>query len=185
MVQHADIDHTGIPGVGGAPDAADVTIADAGGYFTGTDVEAALQELGADQGTIQTFTPTWVGSSVNPTLGDGTITGHYQKIADKCYLFCIMLTYGSTSAAGTGFYSFGNLPFTVKTTSPAEQVVRAQIRDTGTTRFTASAILAAGGTAVTQVIVGDATGSRQFSGTVPITLAAGDTCIIEGTVFTD
>jgi hypothetical protein len=34
-----------IPG-GGA--AADITIADAGGYFTGTDVEAALQELGAD-----------------------------------------------------------------------------------------------------------------------------------------
>lgn len=36
--------------VGGVPTAADVAIADAGGYFTGTDVEAALQELGAGGG---------------------------------------------------------------------------------------------------------------------------------------
>lgn len=35
-----------VPGVGSAA-AEDVTITDAGGYFTGTDVEAALQELGA------------------------------------------------------------------------------------------------------------------------------------------
>ena len=34
----------------GASAAADVTIADAGGYFTGTDVETALQELGAAGG---------------------------------------------------------------------------------------------------------------------------------------
>jgi hypothetical protein len=39
-----------IPGLGGAISvvAADVGITDTGGYFTGTDVEAALQEIGAD-----------------------------------------------------------------------------------------------------------------------------------------
>jgi hypothetical protein len=41
-----------------AHDASAVSIVDAGGYFTGTDVEAALQELGADGG-----------------LGDVTLTG--------------------------------------------------------------------------------------------------------------
>lgn len=35
-------------GAGGPTDAEDVSIADAGGYYTGTDVEAALQEVGAD-----------------------------------------------------------------------------------------------------------------------------------------
>ena len=50
-VQHSDIDHTGITGVGGGAVAAeDVTITDTGAYFTGTDVEAALQELGASGG---------------------------------------------------------------------------------------------------------------------------------------
>lgn len=49
MGQHADIDHTGLTGVG-ASAAADVGITDSGGYFTGTDVEAALQELGAGGG---------------------------------------------------------------------------------------------------------------------------------------
>jgi NAD(P)H-dependent flavin oxidoreductase YrpB (nitropropane dioxygenase family) len=40
---------TEAPSTGGADDqtAAEVPITDAGGYFTGTDVEAALQELGA------------------------------------------------------------------------------------------------------------------------------------------
>jgi hypothetical protein len=37
-------DHSGTPG---AVDAEDVAITDVGGYFTGTDVEAALQEIGA------------------------------------------------------------------------------------------------------------------------------------------
>lgn len=134
---------------------------------------------------IATFTPTWTGSGSNPSLGDGTLTGHWQKIADKLHWFTIYLAYGSTSSAGTGFYSFGNLPFTVKSTSPAEQVVAAQIRDSGTARFTATGILSAGATTVGQIIVGDATGARQFSGTVPITLATGDTCIVEGIVATD
>lgn len=35
-----------------AGDAADISIADAGGYFTGTDVEDALQELGAGGGAV-------------------------------------------------------------------------------------------------------------------------------------
>lgn len=48
-IQHADIDHSGLTGVG-ASAAADVSITDSGGYFTGTDVEAALQELGAGGG---------------------------------------------------------------------------------------------------------------------------------------
>jgi hypothetical protein len=62
MVQHSSIDHTGITGVGvgdasahiadatDAHDASAISIVDAGTYFTGTDVEAALQELGAGGG---------------------------------------------------------------------------------------------------------------------------------------
>lgn len=37
--------------------AAAVSIADAGGYYTGTDVEAALQEVGADITTLQNSSP--------------------------------------------------------------------------------------------------------------------------------
>ena len=42
-------------GGGGAVAAADVTIADAGGYYTGTDVEAALQEVGAALDAVPTL----------------------------------------------------------------------------------------------------------------------------------
>lgn len=49
-------------------DAGDIPITDAGGYFTGTDVEAALQELGAGGGGS--------GSSV-PYLDQATLDGTY------------------------------------------------------------------------------------------------------------
>jgi len=39
-------------GSGGASAAEDVTVADAGGYFTGTNVEDVLQEVGADVGSL-------------------------------------------------------------------------------------------------------------------------------------
>ena len=57
-----------------------VTIVDAGGYYTSTDVEGALQELGVSIGSL----PTWVGSTNVTTLGTVT-TGvwHGTAIGDS------------------------------------------------------------------------------------------------------
>jgi hypothetical protein len=62
-----------IPGLGGAISvvAADVGITDAGGYFTGTDVEAALQELGAAVGGA----------------GTGDVVGPASAVADRVVFF--------------------------------------------------------------------------------------------------
>jgi hypothetical protein len=93
MTDHADIDHTGLTGVG-ASAAADVSITDSGGYFTGTDVEAALQELGAGGGgggggTTQAYVGyNTVGGSVE-TL---TTNRQYMKqivLANDCLLTSI------------------------------------------------------------------------------------------------
>lgn len=67
---------TNITEVGTVSAAEDVTIADAGGYFTGTDVEAALQELGADisSGSGGHFELLMTGSSPPEPLEDGTGT---------------------------------------------------------------------------------------------------------------
>jgi len=170
----------------GADAGAKLTVGSNGKLLSANSAQSTgLEWIDPTDGVIGTFTPTWTGSGSNPSLGDGTLTGHYQKISSKLYWFSIMLVYGTTSTAGTGFYIFGNLPFTVKSTTPVEQIVAANVRDSGTTRFACTAVLNAGSTSVNQVTVGDATGARQFSGTVPITLTSGDSCSITGIVATD
>jgi hypothetical protein len=135
---------------------------------------------------VATFSPTWTGSGGNPTVGNATLTGHWQKIADKLVWFCITLTYGSTSTTGTGTWNFGNFPFTVKSTSPGEQTVTCNVRDAGTTRFAGNANMTAGTTTTNICTIAENAGaSRALSATSPITWATGDQVFIEGVVATD
>jgi hypothetical protein len=85
-------------GGGGAVAAEDVSIADAGGYFTGTDVEAALQELGADVAAAATkrgalivlaagYTPSATGADTveipvpySPTNGTTSLTWNVRRL---------------------------------------------------------------------------------------------------------
>jgi len=52
------------------------------------------------------FTPTWTASSVNPTLGNGTLNGRYFQLAPKAIFVRIDLAIGSTTSGGGGTYSF-------------------------------------------------------------------------------
>src|SRR5574338_1026425 len=105
MADHDTHDHTGVPGVG-ASAAADVSITDSGGYFTGTDVEAALQELGAGGGGGGGLTQAYVGyntvggTSVAPTDYDHVV----QKItlANDCLLASIDVYIKNNSAGNAG-----------------------------------------------------------------------------------
>lgn len=63
-------------GSGGELTAADIPIVDAGGYYTGTDVEAALQEVGDDlSGVIS------ASGNAKTGAGSGTLTGSYSTMA--------------------------------------------------------------------------------------------------------
>jgi hypothetical protein len=50
-----------------------------------------------------TYTPSWTASSVNPAIGNGTISGRYFAIG-KLVIAEIILTPGSTTTFGTGDY---------------------------------------------------------------------------------
>jgi hypothetical protein len=77
-------------------------------------------------GELLTYTPTWASAATQPSLGNGTITGHYMKIGNL-YIVKIKLTMGSTTTYGSGAYQF-SLP------SSALHVMFGQTRagDTGT-----------------------------------------------------
>lgn len=60
-------------------------------------------------GAWQTYTPVWTASGTNPSLGNGTLVGRYQKIG-RTVVCHINLTPGSTTTFGTQGYSL-TIPF--------------------------------------------------------------------------
>lgn len=54
---------------------------------------------------LRPYTPTWTASSVNPSLGNGVLTGTYSRV-NKLITVQISLTFGSTTTTGTGDWAF-------------------------------------------------------------------------------
>lgn len=52
------------------------------------------------------YTPTWLASTTNPTIGNGTITGTFSMIG-KMLTVNITVTVGSTTSIGSGVYKWG------------------------------------------------------------------------------
>lgn len=61
------------------------------------------------------YTPTWVASTTNPTVGNGSIVGRYFALG-KLIFASIRINFGSTTNSGVGNYMFG-LPVTSATIS--------------------------------------------------------------------
>jgi hypothetical protein len=72
------------------------------GTVAAVDLASSVGNFGA----WTAYTPTWTGNTTNPAIGNGTIVGAYQKTG-RTVSFRILLTAGSTTTFGTGFYSFG------------------------------------------------------------------------------
>ena len=66
------------------------------------------QLLGVDVGRdnkVQSYTPTWSSSGVQPSIGTGTLTGCWAKRGDLV-LVSIIFVAGATTNFGTGGWSF-------------------------------------------------------------------------------
>jgi hypothetical protein len=56
-------------------------------------------------GRLISYTPEITGSTTDPTLGDGTLTGHYTRIGNFVNAWIYWL-FGSTTDKGSGTYIF-------------------------------------------------------------------------------
>ncbi|MEU6768501.1 hypothetical protein ABZ916_39085 [Streptomyces sp. NPDC046853] len=66
----------------------------------------AMGRLATTAGTAWTaYTPTWTASTTNPTLGNGTLIGRYQRVG-RTITVHINLTVGASTSVGSGDYSF-------------------------------------------------------------------------------
>lgn len=118
------------------------------------------------------YTPTWTASSVNPTLGNGTLVGSYVK-AGRLVIGDIRLTIGSTTTVGTGSYSFG-LPFAQ--TNTHKNIGDAEILDLSIPTPYMRHVFANGAQTVALVVEA---GTPQAGAASPVVPAAGDIYAIQ------
>lgn len=140
------------------------------------DLRDALKAVG-DPWT--SYTPTWTAASVNPAIGDGTLTGKYVA-AGKLIHFRIVITMGGTTTYGTGQW-FLTLPVAPVGTLGRAQFV-ASFYDSGTADRTGVATWVAGSTRLDLHFLQTAGSAMAgVSATVPHTWATGDQLVVSGT----
>ena len=134
------------------------------------------------------FTPSWVSSGTQPTIGNGSLSGSWHRKGDR-YIVDIALTIGSTTTLGTGYYTFP-MPVAPITATPQLGYTRL-LNSSEASTATGRIIFDASNTPYIQydgftVLVGSDTvaypqGSVQA--TLPWVWAAGDSIIIQPHCF--
>lgn len=128
-----------------------------------------------EQGSPITYTPTWTAASVNPAIGDGTLTGRYVQRGKTCWVE-LNLVAGGTTTFGTGTYSWA-LPLTA---ADADKVrLAGEILDSGTALWSAWS-RGTGGTTSTVLVGSGGSTTASASPTVPMTWAASDYLRVAG-----
>ncbi len=119
-------------GIGGRPfhRLGNVTVANGAtsinaGNIADTRANAAVGRVSIAPGSVGTaalaseswapYTPTWTGSTTNPTLGNGTLAAEYYKVG-RLVTVRLVLVIGSTTSIGSGRWCF-SLPIPPKTSN--------------------------------------------------------------------
>ena len=124
----------------------------------------------ANEGNPTSYTPTWSADSVNPAIGNGTLTGSYQRIGNIVN-YVIALTTGTTTTYGTGAWFF-SLPFAPIVSG-----------STGTATINLISMGQTTPTIASNSNIYVLTSSGKVSSTVPITWNSGETLYISGSYF--
>lgn len=123
--------------------------------------------------TWSSYTPSWTASSVNPTLGNGSIQGRYLQIG-KLVHFQLSISMGSTTTFGTGTYAF-SLP--TSAASGVTMIGDGRLFDSGTN---SRLVLARKETSTTFALYQDQNTGNGIGPTVPFTFAANDLIEVQG-----
>lgn len=135
----------------------------------------------------QIYTPTWTGQTTNPALGDGSIIGEYF-VMGKLVTVHVLLTIGSTTTLGTGYWLFGLPPgYPVKNNGRTYMGIT-QCRDAGTNSYPrmAQAAYSLGATVVRNFVQLDsATNVSSLDATTPFGWGNADSITFQITYETE
>ena len=116
-----------------------------------------------------TYTPTWAGGS--PSIGNGTLTGRYQRIGKRISVQIVLIGGSTTNWGGATAWTF-SLPVTAASDT-VYYVGIAHILDSGTGFHTGVALISPGGSTLNLNPSTAGTGGN-FASTTPITWATND-----------
>ena len=128
-----------------------------------------------------TYTPTWTAETANPAIGNGTLTGKYEKIGRKIE-FKIRLIFGSTTTAGTGSWRF-TLPVNAESTTFLPNLTILVEDYSASVTYGGNAALLSVGVIVPTCYYVSGTEVRRSSitGTYPFTWTTSDYILVSGT----
>lgn len=132
---------------------------------------SAWKKLLASPGAWTVYTPAWTGSTTNPAIVNGTLTGRYIKL-DRTVHCEIYVSAGSTTTFGAGTYGFG-VPF-VKANAVTESVGSARFSSGST--YIGQCSLAPNSSSVSATFPSSATPATaaNMTPTLPATFASGN-----------
>lgn len=139
---------------------------------TAAELNAITTDIVSSLGAWTAYSPSWTSLGTQPSLGNGTLTGAYQKIG-RTVLFKISLTAGGTTTFGTNVYLF-SLPFASADPGLSPHGT-ACIQDSSAGQFNRHALLWTATTVLLQAEAG-----TNVTNTVPMTWASGDKVNIKG-----
>ena len=141
-------------------------------------VTASINGVTLNNTAWVSYTPTWTAASINPSIGNGTITGQYKLIGKTCFVRG-NIAMGSTTTFGSGEW-YVSMPFTA---SHADAILMtAQLLDNGTAWYNAVINGARAGFNFKSAIQYQATGgtANDVNATAPFTWASSDRFLWNG-----
>ena len=130
---------------------------------------SAWSTVGPTHGAWTSYTPSWTSSGSAPAIGNGSVTGAYQRIG-RNVIVRIALVWGSTTTNGTGTY-FLSVPVTSNSTQPSVGV--AIFTDASAATFYHHVAYLPASSSTMQFIRGDGT-TTQFQASTPVVQATSD-----------
>jgi len=125
------------------------------------------------QAAWTSYTPTWTGTTTNPVIGNGTISGRYMQVG-KTIHYEVKITMGSTTTYGSGAYLF-SLPVAARAANrPAGQMTALDASLPGVRTHHAY-------TNSTTVVATHNDAGTNSGPTAPFTWATSDTITVAGT----
>jgi hypothetical protein len=131
---------------------------------------------GASSGWIP-YTPTWTAFTTNPTIGNGTLDGSYQKVG-RMVSFRARILVGTTTTVGSGTY-FVSVPFATSAATPI-QLASGMLNDASASTWYRFQGWLPTSSNLIQFPTGDGT-VAQWNAAAPVVLANGDNFIVTGT----
>lgn len=124
-------------------------------------------------GPFRTYPVEWTGSTTDPAIENGTLEGCWREFGDLVWVR-IEMTAGSSTTFGSGFHSF-SLPFPSHFTWA--QTIPGEINSsTAGRRWTLAGHIPADSSTINRVHYD----GGSLTGTAPVTLASGDSIILQG-----